>query len=131
MKELFGDNIAFNTVNGGNARTTTISMALSAQSSQDEGHLLPPAMGLLLAGIYCHPLSRSVSSEHADIWKIILHLALRHGGSEWLEYDRTFHQQAAADPTIPWNILNTSLMASSVLSVTSAHSDTCAHTARN
>ena len=48
--------------------------------------------------------------------RIVLNLAQRHGGQGWLEYDRAFRQQAAADHSIQWNSLNPSLMAATVLS---------------
>ena len=51
---------------------------------------------------------------------IVLHLAQKHGGMGWLEYDRTFCQQVAADPSIRWNAVNPPLMASAVLCSSSA-----------
>ena len=51
--------------------------------------------------------------------RLILHEARWHSGSEWLEYDKVFRQQAAMDPTLPWNELNASLLASTVLSLQS------------
>ena len=47
--------------------------------------------------------------------RLLLREARRHGGSGWIEYDRIFRQQVAADPTIPWNALNASLVASTFL----------------
>jgi hypothetical protein len=32
--------------------------------------------------------------------RLIVREARRHGGSGWLQYDRVFRQQAAADPTL-------------------------------
>ena len=41
--------------------------------------------------------------------------ALRYGGNGWAEYDRVFRQQTAIDPSLPWNNLNPSLVASTFL----------------
>ncbi len=38
-----------------------------------------------------------------------------HGGQSWLDYDRAFRQQAAADPTTPWNTINPGLQAATIL----------------
>ena len=48
--------------------------------------------------------------------RLVLHLAQKHGGAGWLEYDHTFRAQAAANPSLAWNDFNPSLMASAVLS---------------
>ena len=59
---------------------------------------------------------------------IILQLAQKHGGQGWLEYDRIFPHQAAADPSIRWNTLNPSLMVATVLSSSpSSSSPICPH----
>ena len=47
--------------------------------------------------------------------RLIIREALRHGNSGWLDYDRSFRQQAAADPSLPWNTLVPSLQASMIL----------------
>ena len=52
--------------------------------------------------------------------RLILHLAQKHGGQGWLEYDHTLHAQAASDPTLWWNAINPSLMASSIMNVVNA-----------
>lgn len=47
--------------------------------------------------------------------RLIIREALLHGGSGWLDYDRAFKQQAAADPTLRWNTLLPGLQASTVI----------------
>lgn len=37
--------------------------------------------------------------------RLIITEALCHGGAGWLDYDRAFCQQAAADPSLRWNTL--------------------------
>ena len=47
---------------------------------------------------------------------IVLQLTSKHpGGGSWRSYDGQFHQQKAADATLPWAELNPSLMAATVL----------------
>ena len=47
--------------------------------------------------------------------RLIIKEAQRHGGLGWLDYDRAFRQQAAADPAIRWNTLLPGLQASTIL----------------
>ena len=57
--------------------------------------------------------------------RLILHLAQKHSGQGWLDFDNTIRSQAAADLTLWWNAINPSLMASAVLS--NANSGTYCH----
>ena len=47
--------------------------------------------------------------------RLIMREALRHGNSGWLDYDRSFRQQAAADRSLRWNTLVPGLQASMIL----------------
>ena len=47
--------------------------------------------------------------------RILIREALRHGGSGWLEYDHVFRRQLAITPSMPWNTLEPSLQAATVL----------------
>ncbi len=47
--------------------------------------------------------------------RLLIREAQRHGGQSWLDYDRAFRQQAAADPTTPWNTINPGLQAATIL----------------
>ena len=58
--------------------------------------------------------------------RLLIREALRHGGTGWLEYDKIFRQQAAADPSVDWSALNPSLLASTILSARSGHFANCA-----
>jgi hypothetical protein len=64
-----------------------------------------------LAAASSDPLAR----ELAAYGQIIIHLAQKHGGKGWLSYDRLFRLQRAASSEFPWTEINTSLMASTVL----------------
>ena len=47
--------------------------------------------------------------------RLIIREALRHEGSGWQEYDRTFRRQAAIDSSLPWNVLVPGLQAATLL----------------
>ena len=47
--------------------------------------------------------------------RLLMREAQRHGGSAWLDYDRAFRQQLAVEPSNRWNIMNPSLLASTML----------------
>ena len=47
--------------------------------------------------------------------RLVIKEALRHGGQGWLDYDRAFRQQAAAEPSLRWNTLLPGLLASTIL----------------
>jgi hypothetical protein len=46
---------------------------------------------------------------------LIIRQAQSQGGLSWLDYDHSFRQQMATDPTMQWNILIPSLLASTTL----------------
>ena len=56
---------------------------------------------------------------------LILREALRHGGQEWLENNRSFRAQAAIVPSIRWNILLPDLQAASILGQRAAGGSCC------
>ena len=47
--------------------------------------------------------------------RLMIKEAQRHGGLAWLDYDKAFRQQLAADPSVRWNTMNPSLLASTML----------------
>lgn len=51
--------------------------------------------------------------------RLIIQEALRHRNTGWLDYDRAFRQQVAANPLIPWNTLLPALQATKILGNTS------------
>ena len=46
---------------------------------------------------------------------LLVREALRHGGQGWMEYDRLFRQQAAIDASLPWNSIQPSPQATTIL----------------
>ena len=75
----------------------------------------------LISWIYCFnayaavrtsdPTTRSMLAYS----RLLIREALRHGGSGWMEYDRVFRRQLAINPTMPWNTLEPSLQAATIL----------------
>ena len=57
--------------------------------------------------------------------RLLIREAQRHGGRGWLDYDRAFRQQIAADPTLRWNTLNPGLQASTILGQRSSQGAFC------
>ena len=53
--------------------------------------------------------------DHLAYARLIMREALRHGNSGWLDYDRSFWQQAAAARSLQWNTLVPGLQASMIL----------------
>ena len=47
--------------------------------------------------------------------RLIIREALRHGGGGWAEYDRVFQRQVSINPALPWNVLEPSLQAATIL----------------
>ena len=56
--------------------------------------------------------------------KLILRQAQSQGGLAFLDYDRAFRQQKVADPSLQWNTLNPSLLASTTLGSRSSNTQT-------
>ena len=46
--------------------------------------------------------------------RLIVQEAQRHSGMGWLDYDRVFRQQAAIDPSLPWNVLHPGIQAATL-----------------
>ena len=61
-----------------------------------------------------------VTRERLAYAILMIRESLQHGGSGWLQYDRLFRQQAAVDHTLPWNVINPGLQATTILAQRSA-----------
>ena len=55
------------------------------------------------------------TQRHLTYARVLLHEAMCHGGSGWLEYDKIFPQQAAIDPVCQWHELDARLFTTTVL----------------
>ena len=86
-------------------------------------HLRPRLMEVpsLSSWVYCFCAYIAVLAPDARTrellayCRLIIREALRHGGSGWQEYDRTFCWQAAIDSSLPWNVLVPGLQAAMLL----------------
>ena len=56
-----------------------------------------------------------VTRDQLAYGRLLISEARRHGGLGWVDYDRAFRQQLAANPTLPWNSLVPGLQASTLL----------------
>lgn len=59
--------------------------------------------------------SDPVTRDQLAYARLIIREAQRHGGPGWLDYDRAFRQQIAADPSLRWNTLLPGLQAATML----------------
>lgn len=74
-----------------------------------------PSWCYCFLGFMAAMTSDPVTRDQLAYARLIIKEAQRHGGLSWLDYDRAFRQQIAADPAIRWNILNPSLLASTMM----------------
>ena len=115
MRDLLGDNMA-------------LTQHLESIHGYFPLHILPGAsrprlreVTTLPQWIYCFlaylavkttdPLTR----DQLAYARLIVSQAQRHGGQGWLEYDRLFRRQSALDPSLPWNMIQPGLQATTIL----------------
>ncbi len=118
LKELLGDNIALRQrleeTNGGSSSQPWWVSASHPHMRSIQSPLQWVYTMLLFIAVRCPD---EATRQLVTYTRLVLHLAQKHGGTGWLDYDHTFRAQAAATPTTPWN---PSLMASAVLNSTSS-----------
>ena len=68
--------------------------------------------------------SDPVTREQLAYMKLIIRQAQSQEGLAFLDYDRAFRQQKLADPSLRWNTLNPSLLASTTLGSRSSNTQT-------
>ena len=59
--------------------------------------------------------SDPVTRDHLAYMRLIIQQAQRQNGLGWMDYDKAFRQQVAADPTMKWNAINPGLLTSTML----------------
>ena len=69
----------------------------------------------MIPGLRSHHNIRCHNAQPTRIARLIMREAFRHNNNGWLDYDRSFRQQAAVDPSLPWNTLVPGLQASMIL----------------
>ena len=104
MKELLADNMALisqlDTVSG----LSTSHMFGAARPRLQEVTSLP-IWCYCFMGYMALRTSDPATRDQLAYARLLIKEAQRHGGLGWLDYDRAFRQQAAADPSIRWNTL--------------------------
>ena len=114
MKELLADNMALisqlDTVSG----LSTSHMFGAARPRLREVTSLP-IWCYCFMGYMALCTSDPATRDQLAYARLLIKEAQRHGGLGWLDYDRAFRQQAAADPSIRWNTLIPGLQASTIL----------------
>ena len=69
----------------------------------DSGRYLYCPHGVTVSwGIWRIRTSDPSTKDQLAYARLVIREALRHGGAGWMDYDRAFCQQAAADPTLRW-----------------------------
>ena len=120
LKELLGDNIALRQRLEETPPTHMAPWPTTLPLPQMRNISTP------LQWVYCMLIYMAVrcpdnqTRDMLTYTRLVLHLAQKHGGSGWLDYDKTFRLQAASNPSLRWNVINPSLMASAVLSAFSS-----------
>lgn len=115
MRELLGDNVA---VRG---HLDEIRDSMGASVLQVSSRPRVREISTLSAWLCCFlsflavGTTDMVTRERLAYAILLIRESLRHGGSGWLEYDRLFRQQAALDPTLPWNVIHSGLQATTVM----------------
>ncbi len=114
MRELLTDNIAL--LNQLSTLQPTIPLPTTAMN-----HTRLREIPFLASWLYCFmayvavrtsdPLTRDMLAYA----RLITRESLRHGNNGWLEYDRVFRRQISINPLLPWNTLEPSLQASTML----------------
>ena len=110
MRNLLADNIALHDqLEDLHGHTTSLNPRLREVPS-------------LASWVYCFAAYMAVRTEDLRTrdmlayCRMIIREAIRHGGSGWQEYDRTFRCQVAIDPHLAWHSLHPGLQAATVLS---------------
>ena len=114
MRELLADNI-------------TLLQQLEAMQGTHPVNMIGPTrprlreVSTLTTWLYCFLAYAAIITSDATTRnllayaRLIMREALRHNNNGWLDYDRSFRQQAAVDPSLPWNTLVPGLQASMIL----------------
>ena len=115
MRDLLSDNIALlqqmETFTGQYACMPAMPVALKPRLR--DVSMLPSWVYSFLAYIAIRtndPATRDMLSYA----RLIVREAQRHSGTGWLDYDKVFRQQAAIDPSLPWNVLHPGIQAATL-----------------
>ena len=115
MRDLLADNVALHTqledLHG------VVSLATTPAALRPRLREVPN----IQSWMYCFAAYVAVRSndpttrELLAYSRLVIREALRHGGSGWMEYDRSFRRQAAINPSMPWNTISPGLQAATLM----------------
>ena len=113
MLDLMGDNIALNQhFEGVSGYFPAHVLPASSRPHLHEGISLPSWIYFLT---YLVVGTSDQSVRDRLIYALLIVHYLQHDGRGWLDYDHLFRQQAALNPSLAWNSLHSSLVASTIL----------------
>ena len=116
MRDLLGDNMAvrrhFEDIQG--SLGSNVVQIASSRPRVREVSTIPSWVCCFLTFLAVGT-SDPVVRERLAYAVLLVREAMRHGGQGWIEYDRLFRQQAAMNPSLPWNVLHAGLQASTIL----------------
>ena len=111
FKEMLADNIALRQTLLETSESTTSRMPLARLREISD----PLTWAFCFLAFVAVRTKDQETRELAAYGQLIIHLARQHGGTGWLAYDKRFRQHQAVGIGHPWNELNPSLMAATVL----------------
>ena len=114
MRDLLVDNIAL--INQLTSLNSTVSLPLSTVSRTRLREVPNLISWLYCFNVYVAVCKTDPATRNMLAYsRLLIQEALRHGGSGWMEYDRVFRRQLSINPSMPWNTLEPSLQAATVL----------------
>ena len=114
MKELLQDNISLLAQLEELQGPTSIQVVGTARPRLREVSSLPTWCYCFL-GFVATLTSDPTTRDQLAYARLIIKQAQSQGGLAWMDYDKAFRQQLATDPSMRWNAVNPSLLASTML----------------
>ena len=114
MSELLADNINLLQYMQSMQGTFPVQMLGPSRPKLREVNSLPTWLYCFLGYTAIYTTDKR-TRDHLAYARLIIREAQRHGGRGWLDYDRAFRKQAAADPQLRWNTLLPGLQASTIV----------------
>ena len=124
MRDLLADNIALLSQLSSLHGAGTVPITTVQRTSLRE-------VPSLISWIYCFTAYVAIRTpdqltrQMLAYARLIIREALRHGGAGWAEYDRVFRRQVSINALLPWNTLEPSLQAATILGQRSSEGTFC------
>ena len=114
LKELLQDNISLRAQLEELQGPTSVQMVGATRPRLREILSLPVWCYCFL-GFVATLTSDPITRDQLAYARLIIRQAQSQGGLTWMDYDKAFRQQLATDPSMRWNAVNPSLLASTML----------------